>query len=288
MKHHSTTEETQEQAALCALGALSQHDARAFAAHVREGCAVCERELNEFNEVVDALASAAAPVAPPAYVRDLLVARIDRERPEAQSSASVIRFPEHTATKQEPGRSSSSIGAVLPWAIAATLLIACAYSIVMWRTEHRALQAELGRASDVLQENNELSAQLRQEKARSTEMAQINSVLSSPQWRIIPLAGQQPAPDSSARIYWDIQGKRWVVTADLPPAPAGKVYQLWFVTPSAKISAGLIRADEKGHCFSIIEYPSNVDQLAAAAITLEPEGGSAQPTMPIYALGKSS
>jgi anti-sigma-K factor RskA len=29
----------------------------------------------------------------------------------------------------------------------------------------------------------------------------------------------------------------------------------------------------------------DIGQLAAAAITLEPEGGSEQPTMPIYAIG---
>jgi anti-sigma-K factor RskA len=79
-----------------------------------------------------------------------------------------------------------------------------------------------------------------------------------------------------------------VVTADLPPAPEGKVYQLWFVTPDAKISAGLINLDKNGHGFTAVQFPPSVTQLAAAAITLEPEGGSEQPTMPIYALGSAS
>jgi anti-sigma-K factor RskA len=87
-------------------------------------------------------------------------------------------------------------------------------------------------------------------------------------------------------VYWDVQGNRWVVTADLPPAPEGKVYQLWFVTPNEKISAGLITPDKSGHGFIIVPFPSSITELAAAAITLEPQGGSQQPTMPIYALGK--
>ena len=77
-----------------------------------------------------------------------------------------------------------------------------------------------------------------------------------------------------------------MVWADLPPAPEGKVYQLWCVTPESKISAGLIAPDKTGHGFAVVRFPSDVTQLAAAAITLEPEGGSEQPTMPIYALGK--
>ena len=81
---------------------------------------------------------------------------------------------------------------------------------------------------------------------------------------------------------------RWVVTANLPAAPAGKVYQLWFVTPDSKISAGLISTDQNGHGFAAVPFPSSITQLDAAAITLEPEGGSEQPTMPIYLLGKPS
>lgn len=286
MKHDRITEESQERAALCALGALSQHEGRAFDHHLDEGCPVCERELGEFSRVVEMLASDAEPVGPPAYLRDLLAARIERERPEPQSSSSVIRFPDSERKGSQPRFSQRSGATWLPWAVAAALLIAFVYSFTMWRTERSSLQAELNKSNEVSQRDSELRAQLQKANARSTELAEINAVLSSVQWRIIPLAGQQPAEGSSGKIYWDIQAKRWVVTADLPPAPEGKVYQLWFVTPEAKISAGLIRPDDHGHGFSIIQYPSNIDQLAAAAITLEPEGGSEQPTMPIYALGK--
>lgn len=63
-----------------------------------------------------------------------------------------------------------------------------------------------------------------------------------------------------------------MVTAELPPALEGKVYQLWFVTADTKISAGLISLDKNGHGFTVVQFPSSVTQLAAAAITLEPEG----------------
>lgn len=291
MKHEVITQESQELAALCALGALSQHEARAVATHVREGCTVCEQELNQFEMAVGALASAAEPATPPAYLRDLLTARIKREHAEQPLPAAVIPFPERPASslreQPRPG-ASSSFRTLIPWAVAAALLVAFVFSLTMWRTEHRALQAESERTREALSGNIKLKAQLDKEAASATELAQINSVLSSTQWRIIPLAGQEPAPDSSAKIYWDVPGKRWVVTADLPPAPEGKVYQLWFVTAEAKISAGLISPDTTGHGFAVVQFPPNLDQLAAAAITLEPDGGSEQPTMPIYALGKTS
>jgi anti-sigma-K factor RskA len=281
---------------LYALGALSQHEAHAFDVHLREGCPACYSELEQFDQVVGVLGTAAAPVGPPAYLRDLLAVRIEREASEAPpASASVIPFPEKAASiHRKPAAKPSPFGrTLLPWAVAAALLIALVYTFTAWQTDRRSLRAAIEpnyreAATLAHQENAELKEQLGKESARTAELAQINSVLSSPQSRIIPLAGQEPAPDSSAKVYWDVQGNRWVVTADLPPAPEGKVYQLWFVTPTAKISAGLITPNKTGHGFTVVQFPSNVAPLAAAAITLEPEGGSEQPTAPIYVLGEVS
>jgi anti-sigma-K factor RskA len=295
LKHHRVTREGQETAALYALGALSQHEAHVFDVHLREGCPACYAELEQFDQVVGVLGTAAVPVGPPAYLRDLLSLRIEREASETPpASASLLPFPEKAgAIHRKPAPKPSTFTSVLlPWAVAAALLIAFAYTFTTWRTERQSLRAALdeekAQSSEALDENTSLKQQLAKEDAASAELAQINSVISSPQWRIIPLAGQGPAPDFSAKVYWDVQGSRWLVTADLPPAPEGKVYQLWFVTPTAKISAGLITPNKTGHGFTVVQFPSNVAPLAAAAITLEPEGGSQQPTMPIYALGKVS
>ena len=274
-----------------ALGALSQHEAQTFDVHLREGCPACYAELEQFDQVVGVLGTVAAPVTPPEYLRDLLSLRIEREQTQAPpASASVLPFPEKAgAIHRKPApKPSPFTSALLPWAVAAVLLIAFAYTFTTGRTERQSLRAALAQKSEALNENTNLKQQLAKEDAASAELAQINSVISSPQWRIIPLAGQGPAPDFSAKVYWDVQGNRWVVSADLPPAPEGKVYQVWFITPTAKISAGLISPDKTGHGFTVLQFPSNAAPLAAAAITLEPEGGSPQPTMPIYALGKVS
>jgi len=289
LNHHRVTREGQETAALYALGALSQHEARAFDVHLREGCPACYAELEQFDQVVGVLGTAAAPVGPPAYLRDVLAVRIEREAPTATpASASVLPFPERIGAIRTPAPTISPfIRSLLPWAVAAALLIVFAYTFTAWRAERQSLRAALdqekAQSSEALNENSNLKQQLAKE-----ELDQINFVISSPQWRIIHLIGQGPAPDSSGAVYWDVQGNRWVVTADLPPAPEGKVYQVWFVTPTAKISAGLMSPNEAGHGFTVVHFPSNIAPLAAAAITLEPEGGSQQPTMPIYALGKVS
>ena len=91
MKHQGITEESQTTAALYALGALSQHEAQSFENHLSEGCAVCTDELKEFNGVATTIGLASAEATPPPYLRDLLMSRIEKE---AQTSPSIVRFPE--------------------------------------------------------------------------------------------------------------------------------------------------------------------------------------------------
>lgn len=94
MKHTVAGDETGERASLYALGALNQHEARAFEEHLAEGCEACEDELRSFEEVTGALALAAPAPAPPAGARAKLAERL------AQNGSA-----------QKPARSFAAAGA---------------------------------------------------------------------------------------------------------------------------------------------------------------------------------
>ena len=70
----------------------------------------------------------------------------------------------------------------------------------------------------------------------------------------------------------------------LPPLPKGKVYQLWVVTRSAPLSAGLLTPDGSGHVMAVADMPPGVEPVAVA-VTIEPEGGVPSPTGAKYLLG---
>jgi len=69
-------------AALYALGALSQHEARSFEAHLAEGCDICQAEVESFEQTVRAVAYSAAEAEPPARVRAELLAMVSKSGPE--------------------------------------------------------------------------------------------------------------------------------------------------------------------------------------------------------------
>jgi anti-sigma-K factor RskA len=269
LKHEKITSETLETAALYALGALSHFEARAFEIHMREECSACKAAYSQFEGVVQELGYSAAEATPSPYLRDILVTRLEKE---PRRSNRVIPFSEQK-NPVDPllFAQPRPVSTFIPWAIAASLAIFTMVSFFAWRQADRqksALQKDLASAENQLQ--------------------QYRSEVASQNIKLIRLEGQDPAPTAGGEIYWDTASKRWVVTASLPPAPPGKVYQLWFVTPNSQVSAGLIKPDSSGRGIVIVAVPDSVGQLAAAAITLEPEGGSEKPTLPIYAVGKIS
>ena len=84
MRHNISQDEMREMAALYALGALSQHEARIFEEHMTEGCDFCHSELEAFEQVVDAIALDAGQQEPSPDVRDRLIAAINDTPAEAK------------------------------------------------------------------------------------------------------------------------------------------------------------------------------------------------------------
>lgn len=76
MKNTTVDEETCGSAALYALGALEGEEARAFEAHLGEGCEACASELRGFESVVGSLGLAAPDAEPPVASRARLLERL--------------------------------------------------------------------------------------------------------------------------------------------------------------------------------------------------------------------
>jgi hypothetical protein len=82
-----------------------------------------------------------------------------------------------------------------------------------------------------------------------------------------------------AWMFWDHVSNRWTLVArDLPAPAAGRTYQLWLVTPKAKISAGTFTPRPDGAAEVQATYALAPDSLNAIAVTDEPAGGVPQPT----------
>lgn len=77
-----------------------------------------------------------------------------------------------------------------------------------------------------------------------------------------------------ARMVPTFEGS-YLVAAGLQEAPARHVYQLWLMDDGNPVSAGLFDGSDD---VSILETKADLRRFDGAAITIEPQGGSAQPT----------
>jgi hypothetical protein len=169
----------------------------------------------------------------------------------------------------QPRRAESRPARWLLIAAAALLALTCGYLF-----KHN---ADLARERDnVARERDDFSKEL------AMWRRQIDDIV-SPRTRIIAMVGDE-TPQANAKVVWDMNARQWAIYIfDLPTPPSDKDYQLWYVTKNAKISAAVFRTDEQGRSVLKLTLPSEaLVGLAATAVTLEPRGGSPQPTGKFY------
>lgn len=84
-----------------------------------------------------------------------------------------------------------------------------------------------------------------------------------------------PGGASATVTHSDSLHEAVIVTRDMPPPPEGKVYQLWLDQPGqGMVSAGLMPIAED----QSVVLEGDAASATAAGITVEPAGGSQEPT----------
>ncbi|HET6576851.1 MAG TPA: anti-sigma factor [Gemmatimonadales bacterium] len=72
-------------------------------------------------------------------------------------------------------------------------------------------------------------------------------------------------------IFQDGVSHRWcVIVHGLPPAPAGSVYQFWFITETGMVRSAEVNADTQRPAFMTLPMPGVSAPVMGAALTVEP------------------
>ena len=242
--------------AVYALGSLGPDDARRVRDHLQT-CPDCREEYEQLRPAVDAVAYSAESC--PDQERGAVVASpLLKGRIMQQIRRSAVPPPRSNVAEMRAVRPI-----VWPaYAVAAACLLI-------------ALVTGIANIS-VNDELRQTKAQIAQIDARSAMLARD---LAHQRLALTDLA----APDSQR---YDVahgqvvrHGKRLYLTMDaLPPPPKGKVYQAWTLRTGATRMSPSVTFVPTAAGVAVVAVPADASALAAVALSVEPEGGSKQPT----------
>jgi anti-sigma-K factor RskA len=257
MRHTELTDDLQERASLYAAGAMTDSERLEYARHLDEDqCSVCQAEVKELQSAMSMLAFSVPSSSPSATVKVRLMQQARQTVPVSQPRPAGFRW--------------------LQWTTAIIALTSVAVALSLMRTN-----TELRRETDALK------SRIARLEVQLGEQQTIIATLTRAGVRVVDLAGQGTNTQASGRIFWDQSRKQWLFSVrNLPPAPADKSYQLWFVPKKGSpISARVFNTEADGSITVEVPVPDNVTDLNAAAVTTEPFGGQPQPTGPFALLG---
>ncbi|MFI6941207.1 anti-sigma factor domain-containing protein [Streptomyces sp. NPDC050418] len=222
------------------LHALSPAERTEFERHLA-ACGACEQEVAELAATAARLGLAVA-VAAPERMRDDVLRRITtvRQDPPQVPVRTKVRGWTRTAPR---------------WALAACLAVAAAFGgVAVW-------QYQAGR---------DAMTTAREAEARAAELAE---VLAAPDAKVA--VGSLGDGARGTVIVSRERDRAAFIAAGLPKPPDGKVYQLWFDDGDAMRPAGLLSGQGSDRT---VLLDGKIGGATGMGITVEPAGGSPQPT----------
>jgi anti-sigma-K factor RskA len=119
-----------------------------------------------------------------------------------------------------------------------------------------------------------LRGQMRQQTMELTRLGEIMTIMNGAGTREVTF-GAGP----KGKVFVNPLSGVVLMATNLPPAPAGKTYEMWVIPKGAKpVPAGLFQSQADGTAMHVQTGPVDMASLAMVAVTLEDAAGAAQPT----------
>jgi anti-sigma-K factor RskA len=220
-------------------------------------------QVGELQSAADAIPYGVKPVEPPRRLKDALMARVavdERSRASEQKQASRPR-EKRWAT-------------LFPAFSFAVAIVAVVWAVIL-NIQLSQLRNDVSALSDAL-------------VAQSNSLEQINAKL--PQTPVsaavtVSLKGTDIQPQAQGQLIADPNSQSAVlVIVGMDQLEAGRTYQVWLIDGSGPQSAGLLIVDENGQGVLIVTSELSIGSFQSLGISVEPDGGSPQPTGEIVVL----
>jgi anti-sigma-K factor RskA len=278
---------------LAALDRLEPDEGRALEEHLRTGCDECEPELRELREVAASLALSLDGEASKGGSEERIW-----ERLEARLQGAAAR-PSGTTAREADLERRPARGRVGTWRVATAVMAAGIVGLALYAgqlSDRLRLTGEEHRQQLAAMDSRLASLNAELAMARGEvgtlqrvlgDRIRLEKVLSAPDLRLTRLEPLAPAPGAGAIVAVSATNKTAVFqAAGLPATPAGKTYELWWITKEhGQVAAGLFQAENGHSVVAPMSLPPEGEHVLLSAVTLEPAGGVSKPTGAMYLKG---
>ena len=253
---------------LYAAGALSPQERREVEQMLAQHKELRD-ELNQIEITMETFAQAHAKQPS----RDILAAVLSEVEKGKEHETSTTKTIELNPVKS----TTSNVIRYLAYAASLLLFVSIAINIYYYSNYQR-VQEEM---ADMRDQNLRLADQNDVLQADYKKLQSDMDIVKSPGYMAVTMKGMPISPSSIAIVYWDkANGNVYINANNLPAPEAGKQYQLWALKGGQPIDMGVF--DMNGD----MQLMKNIKDADAFAVTLEPAGGSAVPTLEfLYVVG---
>jgi anti-sigma-K factor RskA len=201
-------------------------------------CDSCRTELSSYQVIADQLPLSVPQVSPPATLKQKLMARVEESRQPGLAQKGKTSWWQ---------RLSERLHQAAPvWALAslAVIVVLAISNLTLWQ------------------------------RVRTT------SISEQPQsMRVVRLSNTTDAPNAHGLLVISVDGEYGTLVVDhLPDLGAAQQYQLWLIQGGERTNGGVFSVSQDGYGSLWIASPLPLANYSAFGITIEPAGGSSDPT----------
>jgi anti-sigma-K factor RskA len=134
-----------------------------------------------------------------------------------------------------------------------------------------------GRERQYFEEARVLREQSRNQIIEITRLNEAFAILNSADTTVTSFGENQPKP--KGRVFVNPSRGLLLLASNLPQAPSGKAYELWFISKGGKaVRAGMFQSESDGTAMHVERGAMDMKDTAAVAVTMEVEAGVDAPT----------
>lgn len=221
-----------------------------------------KEELQKIELSMEALAFATA-VKPPSDIKDKLMAKVAKE-PTTEKQTPVVEM-----------RPKESFG-MLRYAAAASIIVALGSAFMAFNYWNKWQSAE-DRLSTLIAQNEQFAENYNQVNLQLDDIQNAVAIMNNSAYKRVTMNGTDNSPESLATVYWnETTADVYLSIQNLKELSQDQQYQLWAIIDGKPVDAGVF---DPANSNFLVQMKNIGPNAAAFAVTIEPRGGSENPSL---------